>query len=144
MILIRDTIFEITCTVVDYFDSVVIARSVSEPSCDVISVSILECHWIQAIIASSLKYFCHHHQLWNAGCWLGSQNLFVVHSDLGHRPISSPPVVGVSGLTIETVTSSSGTTISSLGTPRKVCVPRPCDTVHQINRKLIIPQHTNR
>ena len=97
---------------------------------DVVSVSILECHRIQAIIASSLKYFCHHHQLWNAGCWLGSQNLFVVRSDLDHRPISSPPVVDVSGLTIETVTSLSGTTISSLGTPRKVCVPRPCDTVH--------------
>ena len=42
--------------------------------------------------------------------------------------------------TIGTVTSSSGTTISSLGTPRKVCVPRPCDTVHQIHRKLILPQ----
>ena len=39
------------------FDSVDIARLVSEPSCDVISVSILECHWIQAIIASSLNIF---------------------------------------------------------------------------------------
>ena len=56
LILIRDTIFEITCTLVDYFDSVV-ARLVSEPSCDVISVSILEFHWIQAIIASSLNIF---------------------------------------------------------------------------------------
>ena len=32
LIVMRDTIFEITCTLVDYFDSVVIARLVSEPS----------------------------------------------------------------------------------------------------------------
>ena len=130
LILIRDTIFEITCTLVDYFDSVVIARLVSEPSCDVISVSILECHWIQAIIASSLNIFviiiyCQMQVVdWVVKTCSSSARIWTI---VQYPLLQSSLFPGSSW---KRWRPSSGTTISSLGTPRKVCVPRPCDTVH--------------
>ena len=118
-ILIRDTVFDITCTQFWFFWFGRYLKISVWAIGDVVSVSIFECHRIQAIIATSLIIvvsIINGKDRW----WLGSQTICLssarIWTIVQHLLLQSSMFRAHHG----TVTSSSGTTIFSFGTSEKI------------------------